>query len=133
MTLLRTTLRRTALTGPRPLRTTPHRITRLASSTPEATPGPSTNAKNPVSSGGASQSINLSRGKESRSSDTADTRSTQSPISSQPGEIKSAAHEGEEQTSADAQIKNDPNESEETKRKNVEAAGRRKLGPEDDQ
>jgi hypothetical protein len=43
------------------------------------------------------------------------------------------AHEGEEQTSADAQIKNDPNESEETKRKNVEAAGRRKLGPEDDQ
>ncbi|KAL4910522.1 hypothetical protein BDW74DRAFT_146 [Aspergillus multicolor] len=113
--------------------------TRLASNIPrrfaatkEASPGHSSNAKNPVSSGGASQSINLSRGKEARSSDTADTRSVQSPISRQDG-ASSEAHEGEEQTSADGLIKNDPNKSGAEKRANVEKAGRRKLGPEDDQ
>lgn len=42
-------------------------------------------------------------------------------------------HQGEEQTDTDAQIKNDPAEPEEKKRANVEAAGRRKLGPEDEQ
>lgn len=88
--------------------------------------------RNPISSSGESQSINVSRGKESRASDTADTRSVQSPISSQSGPT-SEVHEGEEQTTADAQIKNDPREPDEKKRANVEAAGRRKLGPEDDQ
>ncbi|KAL4928029.1 uncharacterized protein BDV17DRAFT_265137 [Aspergillus undulatus] len=98
----------------------------------EASPGHSSNAKNPVSSSGPSQSINVSRGKEARASDTADTRSVQSPISSQTGPT-SEQHQGEEQTSADAQIKNDPSKSDQEKRANVEAAGRRKLGPEDDQ
>jgi hypothetical protein len=45
----------------------------------------------------------------------------------------SEAHEGEEQTSADAMIKNDPNEPTEKKRENVEKVGRRKMGPEDEQ
>lgn len=106
--------------------------TKQAQSTKEADPAFSSNAKNPVSSSGASQSINLSRGKEARSSDTADTRSVQSPISSQDGPT-SEQHAGEERTSADAMIKNDPSEPAEKKRANVEAAGRRKLGPEDDQ
>ncbi|KAL2847516.1 hypothetical protein BJY01DRAFT_246743 [Aspergillus pseudoustus] len=125
------TLRRTALSGPHLLCTTPRIVpSRLFAS--EASPGHSSNAKNPLSSGGASQSINVSRGKEARSSETADTRSVQSPISSQ-SSASSEAHEGEERTSVDAQIKNDPGESAETKRANVEKAGRRKLGPEDEQ
>ncbi|KAL4965774.1 uncharacterized protein BDV14DRAFT_51091 [Aspergillus stella-maris] len=98
----------------------------------EASPGQTSNAKNPISSSGPSQSINVSRGKEARSSDTPDSRSVQSPISSQDGPT-SEMHEGEEQTSADAQIKNDPKLSDAEKRKNVERAGRRKLGPEDEQ
>ncbi|KAL4810654.1 hypothetical protein BDV18DRAFT_155266 [Aspergillus unguis] len=98
----------------------------------KASPGQSSNVKNPISSSGESQSVNVSRGKESRTSDAADTRSVQSPISSQDGPT-SEMHQGEEQTSADAQIKNDPRESDAKKRANVEAAGRRKLGPEDDQ
>ncbi|KAL4862613.1 hypothetical protein BDV12DRAFT_202879 [Aspergillus spectabilis] len=92
----------------------------------------SCNAKNPISSSGASQYVNLSRGKESWSSDTADTQSVQSPISSQDGPT-SETHGGGGQTSVDAQIKNDPSEPAEKKRANVEKAGRRKLGPEDDQ
>ncbi|KAL5334108.1 hypothetical protein BJX70DRAFT_30677 [Aspergillus crustosus] len=128
MTLLTPTLRR-SIFATRRIVTAP--AYRLASSTTKGTPN-ATNAKNPVSSSGASQSINLSRGKESRASDTADMRSVQSPISSQDG-TTSEMHEGEEQTSADELIKNDPNESRETKRENVEKAGRRKLGPEDDQ
>ncbi|KAL4951169.1 hypothetical protein BDW69DRAFT_201603 [Aspergillus filifer] len=104
--------------------------TRLYAS--KASPGHSSNAKNPVSSSGPSQSINVSRGKEARSADTPDTRSVQSPISSQDGPT-SETHQGEEQTSADAQIKNDPNLPDSEKRENVEKAGRRKLGPEDDQ
>ncbi|KAL4793079.1 hypothetical protein BDV19DRAFT_391520 [Aspergillus venezuelensis] len=98
----------------------------------EASSGQSSNVKNPVSSSGPSQSINVSRGKEARSSDTPDSRSVQSPISSQDGPT-SEMHEGEEQTSADAQIKNDPKLSDAEKRANVERAGRRKLGPEDEQ
>ncbi|KAL4938881.1 hypothetical protein BDV06DRAFT_225564 [Aspergillus oleicola] len=98
----------------------------------EASPGQSSNVKNPVSSSGASQSINVSRGKEARASDTADTRSVQSPMSSQDGPT-SEMHEGEEQTSVDAHIKNDPQMSNSEKRANVERAGRRKLGPEDEQ
>ncbi|KAB8070321.1 hypothetical protein BDV29DRAFT_160562 [Aspergillus leporis] len=90
------------------------------------------NISNPKSSNPESQSINSSRGKESRHSDTADTRSVQSPISSQRGPT-SEAHEGEEQTSTDAQIKNDPSEPGAKKRENVERAGRRPLGPEDKQ
>ncbi|KAL4772880.1 hypothetical protein BDW60DRAFT_206645 [Aspergillus nidulans var. acristatus] len=122
-------LSRTRLAGTPRLR---FASTKQAQSTKEADPAFSSNAKNPVSSSGASQSINLSRGKEARSSDTADTRSVQSPISSQDGPT-SEQHAGEEQTSADAMIKNDPSEPAEKKRANVEAAGRRKLGPEDDQ
>ncbi|PKX97678.1 uncharacterized protein P174DRAFT_449266 [Aspergillus novofumigatus IBT 16806] len=49
------------------------------------------------------------------------------------GRSRYTAHEGEEQTSADAMIKNDPNEPTEKKRKNVEKAGSRKMGPEDEQ
>ncbi|RDW57862.1 uncharacterized protein DSM5745_11380 [Aspergillus mulundensis] len=107
-------------------------IPRRFAATKESSPGHSSNAKNPLSSGGASQSINLSRGKEARSSDMADTRSVQSPISSSDGPT-SEAHAGEEQTEADSLIKNDPAKSGAEKRANVERAGRRKLGPEDDQ
>ncbi|GIJ86310.1 hypothetical protein Asppvi_005197 [Aspergillus pseudoviridinutans] len=87
---------------------------------------------NPISSNPQAQSINKSRGREAGHSDEADTRSVQSPVSmhrAQPSE----AHEGEEQTSADAMIKNDPNEPTEKKRENVEKVGRRKMGPEDEQ
>ncbi|RHZ46518.1 uncharacterized protein CDV56_104800 [Aspergillus thermomutatus] len=68
-------------------------------------PGNSSNAADPVSSNPESQAINKSRGKEARHSDAADTRSVQSPVSAQGGR-PSEAHEGEEQTSADAMIKN---------------------------
>jgi hypothetical protein len=90
--------------------------------------------RNPISSSPESQSVNTSRGLEGRSSDTADTRSTQSPISGRNKlEKGSEAHEGEEQTPTDAQIKNDPNKPAEVKRENVEKAGQKPLGPEDHQ
>lgn len=90
--------------------------------------------KNPVSSSPESQDVNASRGLEDRSSDTADTRSTQSPISGRNlSERGSEAHEGEEQTSTDEQIKNDPNKPAEAKRENVEKAGQKPMGPEDHQ
>ncbi|KAL4877407.1 hypothetical protein BJY04DRAFT_128741 [Aspergillus karnatakaensis] len=125
MTVPTLAIRRSLLARPRVFAAIPRRF--ASNSSPNAS-----NAKNPVSSGGASQSINVSRGKEARSSDTADTRSVQSPISSQDGPT-SEQHAGEEQTEADSLIKNDPKESTETKRKNVEKAGKRKLGPEDNQ
>ncbi|RAH67941.1 uncharacterized protein BO66DRAFT_473029 [Aspergillus aculeatinus CBS 121060] len=102
---------------------------RLAS---KASPGQTSNVANPQSSSPESQSINVARGKQARHADTPDTASVQSPISSQFGPT-SEAHEGEEQTSADAQIKNHPGESEATKRRNVERAGERPLGAEDRQ
>ncbi|RAL14148.1 uncharacterized protein BO97DRAFT_404524 [Aspergillus homomorphus CBS 101889] len=105
---------------------------RFYASKTTASPGQSSNVANPQSSSPESQAINVSRGKEARHDDTPDTRSVQSPISSQYGRT-SEAHEGEERTSADAQIKNDPAESTETKRRNVEKAGERPLGPEDHQ
>ncbi|KAJ5561852.1 hypothetical protein N7535_003685 [Penicillium sp. DV-2018c] len=93
-----------------------------------------TNASNPVASSPESQAINKSRGLEGRHSDTADTRSTSSPISSSNRKsLGTEAHEGEEQTSTDAQIKNDPSKSTEEKRRNVEKAGQKPLGPEDRQ
>ncbi|PYI31165.1 hypothetical protein BP00DRAFT_425802 [Aspergillus indologenus CBS 114.80] len=98
----------------------------------KASPGQTSNVANPQSSSPESQSINVARGKEARHADTPDTASVQSPISSQFGPT-SEAHEGEEQTSADAQIKNHPGESEATKRRNVERAGERPLGAEDRQ
>ncbi|GKZ33774.1 hypothetical protein AbraIFM66950_003809 [Aspergillus brasiliensis] len=120
------------------VRTQPHRLLWASTTTThhfatkEASPGHSSNVANPQSSNPESQGINYSRGKEARHSDTADTRSVQSPISAQRGPT-SEAHEGEEQTSADAQIKSDPNQPEEQKRRNVEDAGKRPLGAEDRQ
>ncbi|PYH42897.1 uncharacterized protein BP01DRAFT_359123 [Aspergillus saccharolyticus JOP 1030-1] len=136
MSLTTLTLRRLALNQPRltargiAARTATVTPIRFASN--EASPGQSSNVANPRSSSPESQSINISRGKEARHADTADTRSVQSPISSQSGPT-SEAHEGEEQTPADAQIKNHPGESTETKRRNVEKAGERPLGVEDRQ
>lgn len=99
-----------------------------------ATSRQSSNVSNPVASSPESQAINKARGLEGRHSDTADTRSTQSPISSSnKGALGSETHEGEEQTPTDAQIKNDPNKPTEVKRKNVENAGKKPLGPEDHQ
>ncbi|KAJ9480714.1 hypothetical protein VN97_g12816 [Penicillium thymicola] len=98
------------------------------------TPGKSPNVSNPVASSPKSQAINKSRGLEGQHSHTADTRSTQSPISSSNREkFSSETHEGEEQMSTDAQIKNDPSKPTEAKRKNVEKAGQKPLGPEDHQ
>ena len=86
----------------------------------------------PVSSSPESQAINKSRGIKGRQSHVADTRSTQSPVSpSNQKDLASETHEGEEPTSPDAQIKNDPSMSTEEKRKNVERAGQRPMGPED--
>ncbi|KAJ5981495.1 hypothetical protein N7499_001498 [Penicillium canescens] len=94
----------------------------------------SSKVSNPVASSPESQAINKSRGLEGRHSDTPDTRSTQSPISSSnKTELGSESHEGEEQTASDAQIKNDPSESAEAKRKNVEKASQKPMGPEDHQ
>ncbi|KOC12297.1 RTA1 domain protein [Aspergillus flavus AF70] len=78
-----------------------------------------------------SQAINTSRGKESRHDDTPDTRSVQSPISNQFGPT-SEKHEGEEPSTTTEQVHNDPSKSPEEKRKNVEQAGRRPMGPEDE-
>ncbi|KAJ5138847.1 uncharacterized protein N7515_003695 [Penicillium bovifimosum] len=92
----------------------------------------SSKVSNPVASSPESQDINKARGLEGRHSDTADTRSTQSPISSSnKTELGSEAHEGEEQTSTDALIKNDPSKSPEAKRENVKKAGQKPMGPED--
>lgn len=99
-----------------------------------ATSGQSSNVSNPIASSPESQAINKSRSLEGRHSDTADTRSTQSPISSSnKAELGSETHEGEEQTPTDAQMKNDPGKPTEVKRKNVEKAGKKPLGPEDHQ
>jgi hypothetical protein len=90
--------------------------------------------KNPISSSPESKDVNTSRGLEDRSSDTADTRSTQSPISGRNRfEKGSEAHEGEEETSTDSLIKNNPNKSPEAKRENVEKASQKPMGPEDHQ
>ncbi|GAM33881.1 hypothetical protein TCE0_013f01101 [Talaromyces pinophilus] len=98
--------------------------------TKQASPGVSSNVINPQSSNPESQSINISRGKEARHSDTADSGSVASPVSSGRGPA-SEAHQGEEQTETDSMIKNDPRESAEKKRRNVESAGRKSMGPED--
>jgi hypothetical protein len=99
-----------------------------------ATSAQSSNVSNPSASSPESQAINKSRGLEGRRSDTADTRSTQSPISSSnKAELGSEAHEGEEQTPTDAQIKNDPSTPTDIKRENVKKAGQKPLGPEDHQ
>lgn len=99
-----------------------------------STSGQSSNVSNPTASSPESQAINKSRGLEGRHSDTADTRSTQSPISSSnKAELGSETHEGEEQTPTNAQMKNDPSRLTEVKRKNVEKAGKKPLGPEDHQ
>ncbi|PYH76890.1 hypothetical protein BO82DRAFT_346155 [Aspergillus uvarum CBS 121591] len=129
-------LRRIALTHTRLAQrqaTTPAATTTaFRSLASKASPGQTSNVANPQSSSPESQSINVARGKEARHADTPDTASVQSPISSQFGPT-SEAHEGEEQTSADAQIKNHPGESGATKRRNVERAGERPLGAEDRQ
>ncbi|KAJ5462214.1 hypothetical protein N7530_010419 [Penicillium desertorum] len=92
----------------------------------------SSNVGDPASSSPESQAINKSRGMKGRQSHVADTRSTQSPISpANQRDLASETHEGEEQTSSDAQIKNDPSMSTEEKRKNVERAGQKPMGPED--
>jgi hypothetical protein len=98
--------------------------------TKQASPGHSSNVTNPQSSNPESQSINISHGKEARHSDTADTRSVASPFSSGRGPT-SEAHEVEEQTESASMIENDPREPPEKKRRNVESAGKKPLGPED--
>ncbi|OQE13294.1 hypothetical protein PENFLA_c051G01328 [Penicillium flavigenum] len=90
------------------------------------------NVSDPASSSPESQAINKSRGMKGRQSRVADTRSTQSPVSTaNQRDLASETHEGEERTSSDAQIKNDPSMSTEEKRKNVERAGQKPMGPED--
>jgi len=90
--------------------------------------------KNPISSGPESQAVNTSRGLEGRSSDAADRKSMQSPASRpNPLARASEAHTGEEGTSTDEQIKNDPNKPPEAKRANVEKASQKPMGPEDRQ
>ncbi|KAH8431429.1 uncharacterized protein LDX57_009090 [Aspergillus melleus] len=91
----------------------------------------SSQVANPRSSNPESQAINVSRGKESRHDDTPDSRSVQSPISSQSGPT-SETHEGEEATTTTEQVHNDPNKPAGEKRRNVEQAGRRPMGPEDE-
>lgn len=92
----------------------------------------SSNVSDPASSSPESQAINKSRGMKGRQSHVADTRSTQSPVSpSNQRDLASETHEGEEPTSSDAQIKNDPSMPTEEKRKNVERAGQKPMGPED--
>ena len=99
-----------------------------------ATSEQSSNVSNPIASSPLSKAINKSRGLEGWHFDTAKTRSMQSPISSSnEAELGSETHEGEEQTPTDAQIKNDPSKPTEAKRKNVEKAGQKPLGPEDNQ
>ncbi|RHZ50759.1 hypothetical protein CDV55_102930 [Aspergillus turcosus] len=105
----------------------PYTHTRFLATKPTTDP-----SGNPISSNPQGQSINKSRGRDAGHSDAADTRSVQSPVSQHRAE-PSEAHEGEEQTSADAMIKNDPHEPTEKKRENVEKAGSRKMGPEDEQ
>lgn len=89
------------------------------------------NVRDPISSSPEAQAVNVARGKESRASDQADTRSTQSPISPNRRARTSEAHEGEEEGSFNEHIKNDPNASPEAKRQNVEKAGKKPLGSED--
>ncbi|GES57106.1 RTA1 domain protein [Aspergillus terreus] len=95
-----------------------------------AAPGQSSNVTNPRSSNPESQAINMSRGKESRHDDTPDTKSVQSPISSQRGPA-SERHEGEEPSTTTEYVYNDPAKSAREKRENVEQAGKTALGPED--
>lgn len=54
----------------------------------------------------------------------------QPPVSARRG-LPSEAQEGEEQTTIDTQIKNDPRESLEKKRENVRKAGEKPMGKED--
>lgn len=89
------------------------------------------NVRDPISSTLEAQAVNVAQGKESRASDQADTRSTQSPISPNRRARTSEAHEGEEEGSFNEHIKNDPNAPPEAKRQNVEKAGKKPLGPED--
>ncbi|CAI7589969.1 unnamed protein product [Penicillium viridicatum] len=92
----------------------------------------SSKVSNPVASSPESQGIDKSRGLEGRHSDTPDLHSAQSPISSsKKPERGSETLKVGEQTSTDAQIKNDPSMSTKAKRKNVEKAGQKPMGPED--
>lgn len=90
----------------------------------------STSAKSSPASNPESDGINVSRGKESRYTDAPPSSNMQSPISSRRG-LPSESQEGEEQTTTDAQIKNDPGESLEKKRENVRKAGEKPMGKED--
>ncbi|KAJ9246941.1 hypothetical protein DTO207G8_8482 [Paecilomyces variotii] len=99
---------------------------------PEAiTPGTSSNVRNPQSSSPEAQRINISRGEKGRSSDTADTRSVQSPVSGRNRDQASETRAEEEPSTTEAAVKNDPNLSEEEKKRNVEGAGRKPMGVED--
>ncbi|ODM17721.1 hypothetical protein SI65_06509 [Aspergillus cristatus] len=102
-------------------------IQRLSASTTaeQATSAKPSPASNPESDG-----INVSRGKESRYTDAPPSSNMQSPISARRG-LPSEAQEGEEQTTTDAQIKNDPRESLEKKRENVRKTGEKPIGKED--
>lgn len=114
------------------LPTTTARKSHTTNFDPEAiTPGTSSNVRNPQSSWPEDQKINLSRGAKGRASDTADTRSVQSPVSGRNRDQASEAHAEEEQSTTDAAVKNDPRLSDEEKRRNVEGAGRKPMGVED--
>ncbi|OJJ81618.1 uncharacterized protein ASPGLDRAFT_60098 [Aspergillus glaucus CBS 516.65] len=103
------------------------RTQRLSASTTaeQATSAKPSPASNPEVDG-----INVSRGKESRYTDAPPSSNMQSPISARRG-LPSEAQEGEEQTTTDAQIKNDPRESLEKKRENVRKTGEKPMGKED--
>lgn len=104
------------------------RIQRLTAST--ASPEQASGARPTPSSDPESEGINVSRGKEARHTDAPASSNLQSPISAREGR-PSEAQEGEEQTTTDAQIKNDPREPGEKKRENVRKAGEKPMGPED--
>jgi hypothetical protein len=89
--------------------------------TSEASPGVSSNVREPVSSSTESQQINTSRGAE-RSEDSAKD-SAASPVSN-PEKTGVGAQE-EQQPSSDV-IKQDPSKSSKEKRENVERFGQNK-------
>ncbi|KAL1852985.1 hypothetical protein Plec18167_005641 [Paecilomyces lecythidis] len=128
----RATIARRVQTIKLTLPTTTARKSHTTNFDPEAiTPGTSSNVRNPQSNWPEDQKINLSRGAKGRASDTADTRSVQSPVSGRNRDQASEAHAEEEQSTTDAAVKNDPRLSDEEKRRNVEGAGRKPMGVED--
>lgn len=97
----------------------------LPNSRPASTVFPEQTTSNPEPQG-----PNISRGDRSRYGDAPPSGNYPSPVSAREGRHLQA-QEGEEQTGADAQIKNDPRMTGERKRERVKKAGERPLGAED--